>query len=1050
MSDSLASAAISSGHAESSRPSPTDPPESPRSILDRAVDEQRHPQTHPAPTNQPPEFLNNLLSLIPDSILCLDRKWRITFANAEARRISRITDADLNNKTHWELYPTTVGSQLELTYRRVMQTGAPEHLEFFHQPFNTWVDVHVLPTPEGIALYYRDISDRKRAEALREYVNRQFQQIFDSSPDAIVCIDRRWNCSFANRAARILLKTDDLIGSNLWNAFPSNQNEPFASNYLATMQKRVPTEFEAYYPAPLNIWFKVLARPYEDGIIIFSSDITARKKAEIRRDAITRQLRQAFEATTDAVCSFSRDWTFTFLNPRAQELLAVKGDLIGKNLKEEFPATQSGDFDFHYTRAMEQGIPGEFEAFYPEPLNRWLNVQCRPSDDGVVVFSRDITAERAAKQALLQQQSVLSFVQQTASVATWEIDLNTRAMTFNDGSYPVFGRPCAEITSLDHWEHIILPADLPRVREATQKTIDSGQVVTVDYRVITPDGRTLWVESCRAPVYNHAGIATHVRGVTRDITKRKQSEEALATSEERYRVLADLNPQAIWMGSPEGLITYANQGFLDYIGLTMEAASEGLVWLNSFFEPDRATVLEAWTRSINTGTEYEIEARMIRARDGAVRWWWLRALPIRDESGRILHWLGIAMDIHDRKTYAEQLLAQHIETERQRAELETLYATAPIGLALFDPVEFRYLRLNDRQADFFGLKPSEVLGRTLTEMAPIPGLHETFEQVAKGRPIINQILQGKLATDAPDVQRFWTVNYLPILNSEGVIQGISAASLEITHQKKAEAALIQSEKLAAVGRLASSISHEINNPLEAITNILYLVAMDQSLPEGLRTYVNMAQSELARVCQIATQTLRFHRQAVRATQVTAEDLVTAVINLYQGRLANSGINVEASYSTKTTVLCFENDIRQVLNNLIANAIDAMRASGGRLLIRAHDTIGHPLSHPEGLPGLRITIADTGHGMSPHVQTRIFEPFYTTKDLNGTGLGLWISAGIVNRHNGRFTFRSSTHPIQHGTIFSVFLPHEQEPQDSHTPTHPDTTPGAPSSAQSHRA
>jgi signal transduction histidine kinase len=123
-------------------------------------------------------------------------------------------------------------------------------------------------------------------------------------------------------------------------------------------------------------------------------------------------------------------------------------------------------------------------------------------------------------------------------------------------------------------------------------------------------------------------------------------------------------------------------------------------------------------------------------------------------------------------------------------------------------------------------------------------------------------------------------------------------------------------------------------------------------------------------------------------------------------------------------LCFENDIRQVLNNLIANAIDAMR-QGGRILVRAHDATDYSPQYPQGRSGIRITIADTGHGMSPAVQARLFEPFYTTKDLNGTGLGLWISAGIVTRHQGRLTFRSNQHPIHHGSVFSLFLPSVEE-------------------------
>jgi PAS domain S-box-containing protein len=509
------------------------------------------------------------------------------------------------------------------------------------------------------------------------------------------------------------------------------------------------------------------------------------------------------------------------------------------------------------------------------------------------------------------------------------------------------------------------------------------------------------------------GVALHYR----DVTERKKNKEALVASEARYRVLADLNPQAIWMGSPDGKITYANQGFLDFIGLTSETIG-GMGWLEAFYAEDRARVLDTWARAVLTGLDYEVEARMVRARDGAVRWWWLRARPVRDEAGDILHWLGVGTDIHDIKTSAEALRQRQHETERQRAELETVYQTAPVGLALFDPTEFRYLRLNGRQAEILGLPSEQIVGRTFSEIAPIDGLLEMFRLAAAGHAVKNQILEGELPM-RPGESRVWNVSHTPVYGEDGNIQAITAAWLEITHLKKAEAALVQSEKLAAVGRLASSISHEINNPLEAITNLLYLISLHEELPQELKIYVHMAQSELARVSQIATQTLRFHRQAVKPTWVSPCELIDAVLNLYQGRLANSGIKVQASYATQTRVLCFENDIRQVLNNLIANAIDAMR-TGGRLVARAHDAI----DHPTGRQGVRLTIADTGHGMSAAVRTRLFEPFYTTKALNGTGLGLWISEGIVQRHQGRLSVRSTQDPVHHGTIFSLFLPCEE--------------------------
>jgi PAS domain S-box-containing protein len=869
-------------------------------------------------------------------------------------------------------------------------------------------------------------SNGRRAEDIR---NERLARLLSQVTEGIVCVDRNWIVTFANEEAshRGRIAPTDIGTKTFWEIYPHLIGHELEHVYRGVMRTGEKTSVE-YYSERIDGWLNVSIYPTDEGIALFYHDITDRKGAEFLRDTSIRQLRQVLETTTDAVASIDRDWNISFLNRRAKELLSPKGDLIGKNLWQEFPAAAEQHEILHnLRRAMEESIPSEFEAFYPDPLNLWLSIQSRPFEDGIVVFFRDITDRRQADIILQQQQDLLASVQKTALVATWEIEYATGKVTYGAGSYPVFGHPLAEIPDYRAFKKILLPEYIPIILTSIQGGVESGKMTVQEFQVRAADGRILWLES-RGHAVMKDGVPTSLRGLTIDITARKKNEEALVASEARYRVLADLNPQAIWMGAPDGAVTYANQNFLDYIGLSIEDLSdEG--WLNAFYSGDRQRVSETWSHSVATGEDYDIEARMVRARDGHARWWWVRAQPVRDESGKILHWLGIAIDIDDRKTFAETLQRRQEETERQRAELETIYQTAPVGLSLFDPVEFRYLRINDRQCETLGLPREKILGRTIFELAPLKGLREIFEQVAKGHSVRNLLLEGELAT-RPGEHRYWNVSYSPIRNTNGTVEAIAAVVLEMTNQKKAEAALIQSEKLAAVGRLASSISHEINNPLEAITNLLYLIALSDDLSEGVRRYVQIAQGELSRVCQIATQTLRFHRQAVRATQVSAADLVDAVLNLYHGRLANSGIHVEACYSTRSTVLCFENDIRQVLNNLIANSIDAMRQAGGRLLVRAHDALDYSMRYPDGRRGIRITVADTGTGMSSTVQSRLFEPFYTTKDLNGTGLGLWISAGIVDRHRGRLTFRSTEHPIRHGTIFSLFLPRiDEDPIES---------------------
>ena len=250
--------------------------------------------------------------------------------------------------------------------------------------------------------------------------------------------------------------------------------------------------------------------------------------------------------------------------------------------------------------------------------------------------------------------------------------------------------------------------------------------------------------------------------------------------------------------------------------------------------------------------------------------------------------------------------------------------------------------------------------------------------------------------------------------------GIIIFFRDITARKRADAALIQSEKLAAVGRLASSIAHEINNPLESVTNLLYLARLSVTDPE-IQKLLDLADLELRRVSIITNQTLRFHKQSTAARAIGCSDLFGDVLTMYEGKLRNSGITVQKRKRAHLPVVCFEGEIRQVLSNFFGNAIDAM-PSGGRLLIRSREGTDWRTNRP----GIYLTVADTGTGMDPAIRHRVFEAFFTTKGFNGTGLGLWISDEIVRRHNGRILIRTSQNPHRHGTAISLFLPYDSTP------------------------
>jgi PAS domain S-box-containing protein len=248
------------------------------------------------------------------------------------------------------------------------------------------------------------------------------------------------------------------------------------------------------------------------------------------------------------------------------------------------------------------------------------------------------------------------------------------------------------------------------------------------------------------------------------------------------------------------------------------------------------------------------------------------------------------------------------------------------------------------------------------------------------------------------------------------VERVAAEQLR-EQQKLSEDRLVQAEKLAAVGRLAASISHEINNPLEAVTNLLYLVRADSTISAESDAYLEQAEEELGRVSQIVAETLRFQRGSAQLTDCMPEKLVESVVALHQGKLHHSGIRIARQHRRSAPFRCADGDLRQILNNLIGNAIDAMKKTGGSIIIRTA-----PGRHPKtGAAGVRLTVSDSGHGMSRSTAAQIFEPSYTTKGASGSGLGLWISNSLAKRHGGRLTVRSRTDAARRGTTFSLFLP-----------------------------
>lgn len=238
---------------------------------------------------------------------------------------------------------------------------------------------------------------------------------------------------------------------------------------------------------------------------------------------------------------------------------------------------------------------------------------------------------------------------------------------------------------------------------------------------------------------------------------------------------------------------------------------------------------------------------------------------------------------------------------------------------------------------------------------------------------------------------------------------------QLERLKSAQDAVMQSEKLAITGRLAASIAHEINNPLEAVMNLLYLTRSSTVRAER-ENYLLEAERELARVAHITNQTLMFNRRPAGPAPTDIAGILDSVLSLYQGRLRNSNVQIRKDFDEVPRVTASEGELRQLFANLVGNSLDAMRG-GGNLTLRLRKS---RVNGNGNIAGIRVVVADNGAGIPASIKAKVFEPFVSTKGNTGTGLGLWLGSEIVQKHGGRIRLRSrATAPT--GTVISVFLP-----------------------------
>jgi len=622
-----------------------------------------------------------------------------------------------------------------------------------------------------------------------------------------------------------------------------------------------------------------------------------------------------------------------------------------------------------------------------------------------LVKASQLLQQRTAERERAEQASQkLAAIVESSDEAIIGKTLDGTITSWNRGAQQLYGYTAQEV--LGRHISILLQQgqtdEMPHLLEQLRKGVTIEHYETLRQR---KDGNVIPVLVKISPIQDTNGVVVGASSFAHDITERKRAEEALRRQADLLRLSFD----AIIVWQFDGSIESWNLGAERLYGFSEEEALGRVTHeLLATIHPKpwseiRADLLQnrVWEGELRhhkrDGSEVIVSARkqLIRYADGSE------------------HVLEANRDITEHKRAEEAL---HQSEDRWSTTLRSI-GDAVISTCAQGKVMF----MNEVAEKLTGWPLAEAQGHDLSEVFNIVS---EVTRIKPESPVSKVVRMGQvvgLANHTALISRNGTEfpiedSGAPILGNEGQITGVVLVFHDISEKRRAERAVRDSERLAMTGRMASTLAHEIHNPLDTVGSLLYLIEQDADAPETVRRRATMASEEVTRVTQMTRHMLSFQREAKTPVPIKIGEVLDNVIALYERKIESSGIQVEKQVEFEGEFIGLPGEMRQVFANLVSNAIEAIGKNGK---IRLHAYASRDWR--QGRRGLRVTVADNGPGIPAEVRDKIFDPFFTTKGEAGTGLGLWIISGIVGNNDGILRVRTICKDGRSGTCFSVFFP-----------------------------
>lgn len=915
-----------------------------------------------------------------------------------------------------------------------------------------------------------DINDRKLADEAMKASEERFRDLYENAPNAYLSVGGDGAILRCNRRAGELVgyPPEQLLGRPVMELYAETPDgKPKAAQVLRRFlagEALRDQELEMRHAVGHSVWVSLTVEPVRDaqGRVVASRsiavDITERKRAEnitkarlgLLELAVTCSLDELLQATLDKLESLtgSQIGFYHFLAPDQQTLTLQAWS--SRTLREMCTAEGKGR---HYSVA-EAGVwvdcirerravihndyatlphrkgmpPGHAPVtrelvvpiFRGDRIVAVLGVGNKPANyseaDVQVVSSLadmawDIAERRRAEESQRQSEMNLQLAFDAARLGDWRWDIRTGEVAWSARCKALYGLAPDTEMSYERFLASVHPEDRARVDAALRKAVDTRTDYELEKRVIWPDGSLRWTATRGRVICDSAGQPVQMAGVTMDITERKQAEAALRDSEERYRKLIAASPDAITATDLEGRVTLSSAKALEMFRLASEQQAVGRSVFDWIASADNDRARENLQGLMTTGT-FPNRDFLLKRDDGTAFDAEVNGAVIQSADGTPYGTILITRDVTERKRAAELV-----------RRLSRAVEQSPASIVITDPAgNIEYV--NPKFTAVTGYTQAEVLGQNprVLKSGEIPpeGYAELWRTITSGKE-----WRGEFHNRKKNGELYWELASIsPILDESGRITHFLAVKEDITERRRMEEEFRQAQKLEAVGRLAGGVAHDFNNILAAILMNLSLLKDENDLPQDVTEGLDELEREANRAASLTRQLLVFSRRHVLDPKPL--DLNDVIHNMSKMLRRLIGEDIDLVFQGQAEPLWIVADagmVDQVLLNLCVNARDAM-PEGGQLAVgtrRVQFDDAQARANPAARPGLFacLSVTDSGCGMSEDTQMRIFEPFYTTKEVGkGTGLGLATVQSIVDQHRGWVEVEST---VGKGTTFRVYLP-----------------------------